>query len=71
MTTPINNERTYASRSGLASGLKSAGLGAMNYHTRNVGDRYAATVYVHLHEDLQSVNNKGFTAEINTDKAAT
>lgn len=71
MTTAIDNERTYASKQGLKAGLASAGLEALNYEVREVGEKFAATVFVHNKEDQFEVQRRGFTAEVDTDKAAT
>lgn len=68
--TPIANERTYSTRGGLRAGLRTAGLEALNYDTRRVGDKFAATVYVQLREDRVEVERRGFTAVVDAQRAA-
>lgn len=76
--TPIENERKYASKGGLKNGLIAAGLGALKYDVREVTRAgkhgpetgYAATVFVHNAEDKHYVQRKGFTAVVDTTRAA-
>ena len=71
MTTPIAHERTYATKGGLYKAIKTFGFDALNYEERqNADGKWAATFYVHISEDVHYLNSKGFTAEVDTSRAA-
>jgi hypothetical protein len=65
VTNPIENERTYATTSGLKLGLKAAKLGHMDHNVRTLPDgKFAATIHVAEQIDKDEVESRGFTAVI-------